>query len=206
MRVAIYLRVSTQDQSTELQHHEITAFVDSRGWQTFCVYEDKLTGTTNKRPALQDLMSAVRNRKVDVVVCWKLDRLFRSLADLVSTLRELEELGVTFISLKDQIDMTTASGRLMTHLLGAFAEFEASLIRERVRAGLLNARRKGVALGRPKTIDTARAVDLRRSGMSLAEIANELGVTKSAVSKTLSKAAREEVEITSLPRSKIAVE
>ena len=133
LHVAIYLRVSTQDQSTEIQRHELISFVGSRGWGEPKVYEDKESSTTIKRPALQQLLTDARARRVDVIVCWKLDRLFRSLGDLVAVLKELEELGVLFISMRDQIDMTTSAGRLMTHLLGAFAEFEASLIRERVR-------------------------------------------------------------------------
>ena len=141
LHVAIYLRVSTQDQSTEIQRHELISFVGSRGWGEPKVYEDKESGTTIKRPALQQLLTDARARRVDVIVCWKLDRLFRSLGDLVAVLKELEELGVLFISMRDQIDMTTSAGRLMTHLLGAFAEFEASLIRERVRAGLANAKK-----------------------------------------------------------------
>jgi DNA invertase Pin-like site-specific DNA recombinase len=200
--VAIYLRVSTQDQSTELQRHEITAFVESRGWQIFKVYEDKETGTTSRRAALSEMLAAVRERKVDIVITWKLDRLFRSLKDLITVLHEFHELGVAFVALKDQIDKTTAAGRLMTHLLGAFAEFEASLIRERVRSGLANARRKGVTLGRPKTIDVERVLELRKQGHSLSEIATQLGITKSGVSKTLSKLALQMPEIIDLPRSK----
>lgn len=205
-RVAIYLRVSTLDQSTELQRHEITAYVHARSWDIFHIYEDKESGTTQKRPALQSMLSAVRARKVDTVICWKLDRLFRSMRDLVTTLHEFQDLGVTFISIKDQIDQTTSTGRLLTHLLGAFAEFEANLIRERVRAGLANAKRKGVKLGRPKTIDIDRVIELRRAGKSLSKIAEIMGVTKSGVSKTLSKLAIEDIEIPQLPKSKMRVE
>ncbi len=202
LKVAIYLRVSTTDQSTEIQHNEIISFVESRGWIIYKIYEDKESGTKSNRPALRLLLQAVHQRQVDVVVCWKLDRLFRSLKDLVTMLQEFSELGVTFVALRDQIDMTTASGRLMTHLLGAFAEFEASLIRERVRAGIANARRKGVKLGRPRSIDMDRALTLRQQGLSLSEIAKELGTTKSGVSKTLSKMALQVPEITKLPMQK----
>lgn len=202
LKVAIYLRVSTTDQSTEIQHNEIISFVESRGWIIYKIYEDKESGTKSNRPALRLLLQAVHQRQVDVVVCWKLDRLFRSLKDLVTMLQEFSELGVTFVALRDQIDMTTASGRLMTHLLGAFAEFEASHIRERVRAGIANARRKGVKLGRPRSIDMDRALTLRQQGLSLSEIAKELGTTKSGVSKTLSKMALQVPEITKLPMQK----
>ena len=129
------------------------------------------------------------------MLAWKLDRLFRSLKDLVITLQDLSELGVDFISLKDNIDMTTSSGRLLTHLLGAFAEFEASLIRERVKAGLAHAKSKGQRLGRPKVRDDTRIEELRAQGLSIQAIADRLGVSKAAVqraltavSKTFSKA------------------
>lgn len=194
-RVAIYLRVSTLDQSTELQRHEITTYINSRGWKAFQYYEDKDSGLKSSRPALNELLRDVRSRKVDIVVCWKLDRLFRSLKNLISTLQEFNELNVSFIALRDQIDMTTATGRLTMHLLGAFAEFEATLIRERVMAGLQNARRKGVKLGRPKLIDSKRVIELRRLGYSLSAISRELGVTKSGVSKTLSKLALQVPEL-----------
>ncbi len=107
--------------------------------------------------------------------------------DLVNTLHELSEIGVEFISLKDQIDMTTSTGRLMTNIIGAFAQFECDLIRSRVNAGLANAKAKGVRLGRPRRIDLYEVKKLRRDGCSLSQIAKRLDVTKSAVSKILSK-------------------
>jgi putative DNA-invertase from lambdoid prophage Rac len=205
-RVGIYLRVSTSEQSTDLQRYEIEAYVKARGWALSKAFEDKLSGTTTKRPALQQLVAAARARQIDTIVCFKLDRMFRSLKDMVALLTELQELGVTFISIRDQIDLTTSSGRLMTHLIAAFAEFEASLIRERVCAGLDNARRKGVKLGRPKSIDTDKVVSMRLSGMSLAVIASELGVTKSAVSKTLSKSRYQVLDNIDLPKAAFAIE
>lgn len=184
-RIAVYLRVSTQDQSTELQKREILQYVQSRGWGPPQIYEDKATGTNANRPMLKALLGDCRERKVDVVIAWKLDRFFRSLKDLVTTLQELTELGIDFISLKDHIDLSTSSGRLMMHMLGAFAEFEASLIRERVRAGLRNARAKGKVLGRPKERDDDRIHLLRYQGVSIKQIARELGIAKSTVQDSL---------------------
>lgn len=184
-RVAIYVRVSTQEQSCELQREELSRFTAARGWEVVGVYEDKATGTDGKRPMLQALLSDARARKFDILLCWKLDRVFRSLKGLVTTLQELSELGIEFVSLKDQIDMTTASGRLMTHILAAFAEFEASLIRERVKAGLENAKRKGTKLGRPKTRDDGAILTLRSEGLSHREIARRLGLSKGSVQKAL---------------------
>lgn len=186
-RIGIYLRVSTIGQSTELQRKEIENYLSARGWTNWVIYEDKLTGTTNQRPALRQMMKDAKERKLDLIICWKMDRLFRSLKDLVTTLQELSDLGVEFVSLKDQIDLTTASGRLMTHLLAAFAEFEASLIKERVCAGLANAKRNGIILGRPAVINKSEVLRLKEQGLSLSEIAVQINKTKSAVSKTLKK-------------------
>lgn len=187
MRVAVYARVSTKEQSTELQRSELLSFVSSRGWSTPLIFEDQASGTHSNRPEFRELLTLIRTRKIDVLVCWKLDRVFRSLRELTALLHEMSELGVQFISIRDQLDMTTSAGRLMTHLLGAFAEFEAAIIKERVMAGLTAARRKGKTLGRPRRIDPAAVLELRSTGLSLAQIAKSLRVTKSAVSKTLSR-------------------
>ena len=114
-KIAIYLRVSTLGQTTELQRAEIEAYLNARGWKDWCVYEDKLTGTTAQRPALIKLMSDAKSRKVDVVIIWKLDRLFRSLKDLVGILQGCFGLDGQLTGLKDAIDSTTETGRLLTH-------------------------------------------------------------------------------------------
>lgn len=186
-RVGLYVRVSTGEQSTELQRRELEQFVVARGWNLVRIYEDQATGTNANRPMLKALMKDVRQRNLDVVMCWKMDRLFRSLKDLLFTLHELSELKVEFIALRDQIDLTTATGKLMAQLLGAFAEFEASLIRARVSAGLANARAKGIKLGRPSTIDEAEVKRLRLQGLSLNQIADRIGKSKAGVYKTLVK-------------------
>jgi len=185
-RIALYVRVSTSDQSTELQLRELNQFTQARGWTTIKVYEDKATGTNGNRPLLKQLLSDARQRKIDVVVIWKLDRLFRSLKDLISTLQEFTELGVDFISLKDNIDLTTSSGRLMMHMLGAFAEFEASLIKERVRAGLRNAKAKGKRLGRPKKEFWA-ILEMKHKGLSVKDISKRLGVHQATVYRVFAK-------------------
>lgn len=183
--MAIYVRCSTQEQSTELQRREIEAYAVARGWKTLSWFEDTASGTTANRVNLKRLLAAARSRQIDTIIVWKLDRFARSLKDLVLMLQEFQELGVTFLSLKDQIDLGTSSGRLMVHLIGAFAEFEASLIRERVRAGLNNARAKGRKLGRPRKVDAERVTQLRNRGLSFSQIAKQMGLSKSAVHKTL---------------------
>jgi len=181
-RVGIYARVSTSEQSTAMQLSELNRYANARGWRNIVVYEDSgVSGTSTTRPALKRLLADCRARRIDTLMVWKLDRLFRSLRHLLNVLNELGELNISFISLKDQIDLTTSNGRLLCHLLAAFGEFERSLIVERVKCGLRNAKAKGKVLGRPKTRDDAKIRELRRKGLSIRKIAKQLGVAKSTV-------------------------
>jgi DNA invertase Pin-like site-specific DNA recombinase len=186
-RVGVYLRVSTTEQSTDLQAAEINRYLAARGWGQVKVYEDKATGTNANRPMLKALLADAKARNLDAIVVWKLDRFARSLRDLVTMIQELSELGVEFISLKDNIDMSTASGRLMLHIIGSFAEFEASIIKERVRAGVATARARGTRMGRPSTIDAVRVRHLHAEGWSLGRIARFIGASKAGVHKVLSQ-------------------
>lgn len=186
-RIAVYLRVSTNDQSTELQRNEILAYLKARNWDSFSVYEDVgKTGTNDNRPALKKLIADAKHRKFDIVVCWKIDRLFRSLKHLILTLQEFDELGIKFISLKDQIDLTTSSGRLLMQIIGAMGEFEAALIKERVKAGLAAAKAKGKALGRPQKRNDAEILKLKEAGKTVRQIAEQLHISKSTVANALS--------------------
>lgn len=193
-RIGIYLRVSTQGQNTELQRSEIESFLIAKGWSNKKVFEDHATGTNANRPGLKALMSEVRDCKIDIVITWKMDRLFRSLRDLVSTLEEFRQRNVDYISVKDQIDMTTPAGILLTHLLGSFAQFESSLTKDRVIAGLENAKRKGIRLGRPPVINTDLILRLNASGLSLGQISMRTGYSKSAIHKYLKKLRSQRVE------------
>ncbi len=180
-KVSLYVRVSTQDQCCDLQKDELLTFLKSRGYELYGVFEDKATGTNGNRAQFKELMAAARAKEFQVLLVWKMDRLFRSLKDLILTLQELEELGISFISLKDSIDLTTSSGRLMMQIIGAFAEFEASVIRERVRAGLKNAKAKGKRLGRPKMRDDCKIIALRQEGFSIRQIATKLQIATSSI-------------------------
>lgn len=170
-RVAIYLRVSTQDQNTDLQKSDLLVFVKAKGWSVSEIYEDKATGTAANRTNLKKMLADSKEGKIDLIICWQLDRLFRSLKDLINTLQELSDLGVEFVALKDNIDITTTTGRLMTHILGAFAEFEASIIRSRVNAGIAEAKRKGVKLGRRKSRPSELIRELKSKGYTYRRIA-----------------------------------
>ena len=186
MKVAVYLRVSTTDQSTELQRKDLLKYVEARGLEVYSVYEDKASGTNDRRTNLKRLLDDASKRKFDIVLCWKLDRFFRSLKDLINTLQFLNDSGILFISYKDNIDMTTASGKLMLHILAAFGEFEASLIKERVIAGIKNAQSKGVKLGRPKKpCDVDEILKLKKQGLSIRNIATELGLSAGMVQRAI---------------------
>lgn len=184
-RVGVYLRVSTVEQSLDSQRTQVIAYVARRGWGQYQTFEDHDSGTKVSRPALQALLLEARQGRVSTIVCWKLDRLFRSMRHLVTTLNELNELGVEFVSVSDHIDLTTSSGRLMVHILGAFAEFEAALIRERVYAGLAAARKRGQRLGRPPIPPHPGIAELRAAGRSVREIARSLAVSPSSVQRAL---------------------
>lgn len=189
MKLAIYARISTTDkgQDVDLQLKDLRVYVQARGWKIYQEYVDKgQSGGKEKRPALDALLNDCRKRKVDAVLVWRLDRLGRSLRHLVNTLDELKQLGVAFISYKENLDFTTSTGQLMFHLLAAFAQFEKDLIKERVVAGLANARSKGRKLGRPgKEVDPLVVKELKGTGKSIREIAKKFGVSTTPIVKIL---------------------
>ncbi len=187
MRVLTYSRVSTdRDQNPEAQRAELSRYCEARGWNVVeHIVDHGYSGGTDQRPGLKQLLSLVRSRKVDAVVVIKLDRLARSLRHLITMLDEFNALGVLFISVGDQIDMSTASGRLMLHLLGAFSEFERALIRERTMRGIDHARREGKKLGRPKLRDDNVIQSLRSKGLSMRNIAAMLQTSLGSVQRAL---------------------
>jgi DNA invertase Pin-like site-specific DNA recombinase len=189
-RVALYARVSTSNgqQDPEMQLRELREYAKHRGLAIIGEYIDKMTGSKDSRPALNRLMADASQRKCDAVLVWKLDRFGRSLRHLVNAIAELEALGVAFVSLRDNLDLSTPSGRLMFQIIGAMAEFERSLIQERVRAGLRNARSKGKRLGRPRAIvNITHIASLRDSGVSWRAIARELGVGEGTVRRSCAR-------------------
>ena len=183
LRVGGYARVSTHDQQTlPLQKRKIREYARSRGLEIVLEYQEVGSGA-KLRPLREGLMRAARRREIDLIVVWKLDRWGRSVADLVSTLNELRELGVGFVSLTEALDFSTPSGRAMAGLLSVFAEFERDIIRERVKAGIANARAEGKAHGRPATAQ-AKASEVRRlhkAGRNNSQIARELEISRASV-------------------------
>jgi DNA invertase Pin-like site-specific DNA recombinase len=161
-----------------MQLRELRDYAERRGWQIVREYVDHgVSGSKASRPSLNHLLTDAHSRKFDAVLVWKIDRWGRSLKHLVTSLADLEAYGVAFVSLSDNLDLSTPSGRLMMQLLGAMAEFERALIQERVKAGLRNARAKGKRLGRPPIFVSQNRIDaLRDSGKSWRAIAKEVGV------------------------------
>lgn len=184
-RCAIYLRVSTQDQDTLLQRTELTEYAQTRGWNELAVYEDKATGTNTQRPEFQRMLKDARSRKFDTLLIWKFDRFARSLKDLIVHLQELTDIGVSLISLKDQVDLGTSAGMLMLHIIGAFGEFEASIIRERVRAGVKAKIARTGKWGPSRKRDDQAVADLRAKGLSVRAIAKRLGISSTSVARAL---------------------
>src|SRR5215468_1724968 len=182
MKGAIYARVSTANnvQDPTMQTRELREYCERRGWSVVGEYVDLgISGAKERRPELDKLLQDAKRRKLDAIICWKLDRIGRSLRHLVNLLAELEAVGVALVSFSDHLDLSTPQGRLMFQIIGAMAEFERSLIQERVKAGLRNARAKGKRLGRPRVaVDVTRIATLRSQGLSWAKIGTRLGVGK----------------------------
>jgi DNA invertase Pin-like site-specific DNA recombinase len=187
-RVAIYARVSTSgSQSVGMQLLDLRELAKRRDFELVGEYCDEgVSGSRESRPALDALLRDARRRKFDSVLVWKLDRLGRSLVHLVRLLQDLRALGVELISFSEGLDFTTTTGKLLYQVISAFAEFERDCIRERVTAGLRNARAKGKRLGRPRVaVDASRIAVLRAQGRSWREITAETGFSKGTAQRAL---------------------
>lgn len=181
---AIYARVSTDRQTVDMQIHELTDYTKRRGWTLYKEFIDQgYSGTNTKRPAFLEMMNEAKKKRFDVLLVWKLDRLSRSMKDLITALHELGSLNIDFVSYDNSLDTSTPTGKLVFHVIGAVAEFERDIIRERVVAGLENARRKGKRLGRPeiapRVFDEAKS--LRQEGHSFRKIAKMLNIHESTI-------------------------
>jgi DNA invertase Pin-like site-specific DNA recombinase len=187
-RVGIYCRVSTKEQNTDNQLLDLRRYCEARSWQIVTEEMDAgISGTISDRPALNRIMGMVRQRKIDVLLVWRFDRLARSLSHLVGTMEELRTLGVNFCSYQEQVDTSTSTGALCFGIFAAIAQFERALIVERVHAGLRRAKSQGKLLGRPRaTIDRTKAEGLAARGMSRVEIGSALGVSSATISRLLS--------------------
>jgi DNA invertase Pin-like site-specific DNA recombinase len=178
MRIGIYAHVSTKDQSCELQVRDLRAYCAARGFDLVREYVDVgQSGAKDSRPELNILMDDARKRQFDAIVVWRFDRFARSTKRLLSALEEFRSLGIQFISYQENIDTSSALGQALFTIVSAVAQLERDLIRERVTAGIRNARANGKKLGRPKSgVELERILELKALGQSLREIAATLGV------------------------------
>jgi DNA invertase Pin-like site-specific DNA recombinase len=190
-RVAIYLRVSTSKQDTDNQRRELEAVAARSGWHVIKIYEDAgISGAKgrDKRPGLDAMLRAVNAKEFDLVSAWSVDRLGRSLTDLLGILQSLHDKGVDLFLHQQGLDTSTTAGKAMFQMLGVFAEFERGIIRERVNAGLARARAKGAKLGRRpvKPAVEARIRELKAEGMGILKIGRTVGVGTSVVQRVVS--------------------
>ena len=192
MRVAIYTRVSTGSQTTENQLRELKTVAERHGWQVVAKFTDEgISGAKGRdqRPGLNSLMEGVTRRDFDKVMAWSVDRLGRSLSDLLSVMGELKAKGVDLYLHQQSLDTSTPAGKAMFQMLGVFSEFEREIIRERVNSGLARAKAQGKKLGRPRR-DTPKRLaticKLRKRGIGINKIASKLGIGVSVVQRVLS--------------------
>jgi DNA invertase Pin-like site-specific DNA recombinase len=167
-RAALYMRVSSGEQNTDAQERALQEYVQRRDWMIHRVYRDQgLSGANSNRPALNEMLKDCRRGSLDVVVVWKFDRFARSLKALISGLELCRSLGIDFVSVTEAVDTSLPAGELVFQMIGAVAQFERSLIGERVKSGLANARAKGKVLGRPplRKLSRAETRQLRRERM-----------------------------------------
>ena len=179
MKVAIYARVSTDEQTTENQVFELEKVAKRMGWTVTEIYADTISGAKAKRPQLDKLLKSAMRKEIDVVMAWSVDRLGRSLQHLITLLSDIQSKNVDLYLHQQGIDTTTPSGKMMFQMCGVFAEFERAMIQERVKAGLKRAKDQGKRLGRPPvppiTVDKIKS--LREEGMSLRKIAKKTEVS-----------------------------
>ena len=189
MKIAIYTRVSTQDQSVDMQITDLRRYCDQRSLEVYKEYSDQgISGVKDRRPALDELMSDAKKKKFDAVLCWRFDRFARSTKHLITALEEFRHLGIDFISYQENIDTSYPLGKAMFAIVSAIAELERNILLERVRAGLRRARENGAILGRPRRLDL-NVKELRKmrdkEKLSLRQIAKRVKASPATVYKSL---------------------
>jgi DNA invertase Pin-like site-specific DNA recombinase len=188
-RAALYCRVSTEDQHPETQLYDLREMAKQRGYEIVSEYTDVISGAKAKRPGLDQLMADAHRRRFDVVLVAAFDRMARSVRHFLEVLDDLNNLGIEFISLRENIDTSGPLGRAMVVIVGAIAELERNLIVERVRAGMRRARLEGRQIGRtPLAIDRPQVVRDRRSGMSLTCVAKKHRISRASVCRLMKDA------------------
>lgn len=186
-KVALYLRVSTNDQHVETQEHDLRRLCACRGWNIVKVFKDVgVSGAKDSRPGLDDMMKEMRKGKFDIVAVYRFDRFARSTQHLLSALQEFKQYGVDFISSSEGIDTSTNIGKLIYTLIAGISEFEKTLINERVVAGLARAKSEGVKLGRPhRGFNVVEALQLKQAGESWKTLSKKISVPVATLRRTL---------------------
>jgi DNA invertase Pin-like site-specific DNA recombinase len=187
-RVIIYARVSTKEQNVDMQLLDLTQYAEARGFEIVKKYVDIGSGAKDDRINYQKMLDDVRKRKTDIVLVWKIDRFGRSTKELVNALEEFNRLGVDFISFKESLDTNSPAGKVLFTIISSFAEFERSIIRERVKAGMEKAKARGVKIGRPGvSVEGANLIrEMHREGVSKKDILLRTGISKSKYYQILS--------------------
>ena len=189
MRASIYVRVSTKDQTCEMQLRELREYCQRRGWEIAGEYVDTGgSGSKTSRPQLDRIMRDAGEHRFDCVLVWKLELWGHSVSNLVASLQALQSLGIRWIATTQNLDTDENNlvGKLLLHILASVAEFERSMIQDRVKAGMSAAKHQGVSFGRPKVVfDRKRTLDLKTSGYSLREIGGILGVGRGTIERFL---------------------
>ena len=187
-RAVLYCRVSTADQHTETQLYDLREFASQRGYEIVQEYADMISGSKSKRPGLDRLLADARRHRFDVVLVAAFDRVARSVRHFLEVLDDLNNLGIEFVSLRENIDTGGPLGRAIVVIVGAIAELERSLVIERVKAGMRRAKLEGRRIGRaPLDIDRAKVVEDRKSGMSLTQVAKKHRVSRATVCRLVNE-------------------
>ena len=196
-RVAVYVRVSTKDQSVDMQLNDLERYSRERGLEVFKVYEDNgVSGTKETRPALNELMDHAKKKRFDMVLVWRFDRFARSTKHLVTALHEFRHLGIDFISFQENIDTSSPLGEAIFTIISAMSTLERDIIAERVKGGLRKAKAKGKRLGRPNDeIDVDKVIKFKEQGKSIREIAKHLNLSRGKVERTLKLPVSKTLEI-----------
>jgi len=186
-KVAVYVRVSTKDQSVDMQLDDLERYSKERGLRVFKIYKDNgVSGTKESRPELNELMNDAKKKKYDVVLVWRFDRFARSTKHLVTALYEFRNLGIDFISYQENIDTSSPLGEAIFTIISAMSKLERDIIAERVKGGLRNAKASGKKLGRPsRRVDTDKVIEYRKQNKSIRQIASEMNLSKGVVQRTL---------------------
>lgn len=186
-RAAIYVRCSTVTQNLEVQFGDLRRYAEAKGLTVVQEFQDfGISGAKDRRPGLDEMMKAARKRKFDVVLVWRLDRLGRNTKNLLTLIEELESLQIYLVSHQEGLDLQTSIGRVVATVLAALAMFEHELIRERVVAGIQNARENGKKLGRPrKTVDVDAVRQMIENGLTYREIAQKIGLSTGKISTAI---------------------